>query len=218
MALLYASLVDPEIHTIHINCSNSIPTNVTGYNDNYISGIDQTWKRYFFYCRHDTNVQNKVPLDVIFVHIQAHWARDHICYRLFMWCILAANHFARNPRLPLMHFWHTVTSSGQFHIITETLVSFWNIFRHHLCQVLLEMTENFQDSQWRKILQMTFFCFSDVKVIIILLNRLYRHRSKKTSKLCVTGLCEGKSPVTGEFPAQRPVTRKMFPFDDVIMR
>ena len=25
------------------------------------------------------------------------------------------------------------------------------------------------------------------------------------------------SPVTGEFPAQRPVTRKLFPFDDVIM-
>ena len=30
-----------------------------------------------------------------------------------------------------------------------------------------------------------------------------RRRSKKTSKLCVTGLCEGNSPVTGEFPAQR---------------
>ena len=36
-----------------------------------------------------------------------------------------------------------------------------------------------------------------------LLNRLFRHRSKKTSKLRVIGLCEGNSPVTGEFPAQR---------------
>ena len=36
-----------------------------------------------------------------------------------------------------------------------------------------------------------------------LLNRLFRHRSKKTSKLRVTGLCVGNSPVTGEFPAQR---------------
>ena len=36
-----------------------------------------------------------------------------------------------------------------------------------------------------------------------LLNRLFRHRWKKTSKLCVTGLCAGNSPVTGEFPAQR---------------
>ena len=36
-----------------------------------------------------------------------------------------------------------------------------------------------------------------------LLKRLFRCRSKKTSKLRVTGLCEGNSPVTGEFPAQR---------------
>ena len=35
-----------------------------------------------------------------------------------------------------------------------------------------------------------------------LLNRLFRRRSKKTSKLRVTGLCEGNSPGTGEFPAQ----------------
>ena len=34
------------------------------------------------------------------------------------------------------------------------------------------------------------------------LNRLFRRRSKKTSKLRVTGLCAGNSPVTGEFPAQ----------------
>ena len=36
-----------------------------------------------------------------------------------------------------------------------------------------------------------------------LLNRLFRRRSKKTSKLHVTGLCEGNSPLTGEFPTQR---------------
>ena len=36
-----------------------------------------------------------------------------------------------------------------------------------------------------------------------LLNCLFTRRSKKTSKLRVTGLCEGNSPVTGEFPARR---------------
>ena len=36
-----------------------------------------------------------------------------------------------------------------------------------------------------------------------LLNRLFRRRSKRTSKLRVTGLCAGNSPGTGEFPAQR---------------
>ena len=35
-----------------------------------------------------------------------------------------------------------------------------------------------------------------------LLSRLFRRRSKKTSKLRVTGLCAGNSPGTGEFPAQ----------------
>ena len=35
-----------------------------------------------------------------------------------------------------------------------------------------------------------------------LLNRLFRRRSNKTSKLRVTGLCVWNSPETGEFPAQ----------------
>ena len=35
-----------------------------------------------------------------------------------------------------------------------------------------------------------------------LLNRLFRRRSKKTSKLRVIGLCARNSPGTGEFPAQ----------------
>ena len=34
-------------------------------------------------------------------------------------------------------------------------------------------------------------------------DRLFRRTSNNTSKLCVTGLCERNSPVTGEFPAQR---------------
>ena len=36
-----------------------------------------------------------------------------------------------------------------------------------------------------------------------LLNRLFRHRWKKTSKLRATDLCAENLPVTGEFPAQR---------------
>ena len=50
-----------------------------------------------------------------------------------------------------------------------------------------------------------------------LLNRLFRRRSQKTSKLRVTGLCAGNSPGTGEFPAQMASYAEMFPFDDVIM-
>ena len=57
-----------------------------------------------------------------------------------------------------------------------------------------------------------------------LLNRLFRHRSKKTSKLHATGFCAGNSlvtdgfcMVTGEFPYKGPVTQRMSPSDDVIM-
>ena len=49
------------------------------------------------------------------------------------------------------------------------------------------------------------------------LNRLFRHRSKKTPKLRITGLCAGNSPGPVNSPHKGPVTRKMFPFDDVIM-
>ena len=44
---------------------------------------------------------------------------------------------------------------------------------------------------------------SNQQVRDYLLNRLFRRRSKKTSKLRVTGLCEENSPVAGEFPEQR---------------
>ena len=36
-----------------------------------------------------------------------------------------------------------------------------------------------------------------------LITGLFRHRSKKASKVHVTGLCEGNSPVTGKFSVQR---------------
>ena len=50
-----------------------------------------------------------------------------------------------------------------------------------------------------------------------LLNRLVRRRSKKTSKLRVTGHYAGNSPGPVNSPHKGPVARKMFLFDDVIM-
>ena len=45
---------------------------------------------------------------------------------------------------------------------------------------------------------------SHINSLTILYSTIYsRHRSMKTSKLCVTGLCEGNSSVTGQFSAQR---------------
>ena len=44
---------------------------------------------------------------------------------------------------------------------------------------------------------------SNHRRIECLLNRLFRHKSKKIPKLRVTSLCEENSPLTGEFPTQR---------------
>ena len=43
---------------------------------------------------------------------------------------------------------------------------------------------------------------SQITSLTIVYNRLFRRRSKKASKLRVTGLCAENSPGTGEFPAQ----------------
>ena len=43
--------------------------------------------------------------------------------------------------------------------------------------------------------------YSDV-IMGAMASQITRRRSKKTSKLRVTGFCAGNSPVTGEFPAQ----------------
>ena len=58
-------------------------------------------------------------------------------------------------------------------------------------------------------------CFSNQQHC--LLNRLFGCRSTKISELRVSGLCAGKSPEPVNSPHKWPVTRKMFPFDDVIM-
>ena len=50
-----------------------------------------------------------------------------------------------------------------------------------------------------------------------LLSRLFRGRSKKTSKLRVTSICAGNSAGPVNSPHKGLVTREMFPFDDVIM-
>ena len=71
-----------------------------------------------------------------------------------------------------------------------------------------------QPSQWRRNER---HGVSSHRRLQCLPNCWFRGRSKKTSKLGVTGLREDNSPVTGEFPHKGSVTRKMFPFADIIM-
>ena len=50
-----------------------------------------------------------------------------------------------------------------------------------------------------------------------LLNHLFRRRSKKKSKVRVTGPCAVNSPVTGEFPAQMATNTENVSFDNVLI-
>ena len=67
---------------------------------------------------------------------------------------------------------------------------------HHKGQV---MRKAFPSLQWR---HNGHDSVSNHQPHDCLFNRLFRRRSKKTSKLRVAGLCAGNSPGTGEFPAQ----------------
>ena len=58
---------------------------------------------------------------------------------------------------------------------------------------------------------------SKINSLTIVYSTVLQHRSKKTSKLRVTGLYVGNSPLTGEFPAQMASDAENDPFDNVIM-
>ena len=58
---------------------------------------------------------------------------------------------------------------------------------------------------------------SNYQSLDCLLSHLFRRRPKKTSKLRITGLCEGNPPVTSGFPYKGPVTWIVSPFEDVII-
>ena len=60
---------------------------------------------------------------------------------------------------------------------------------------------------------------SQITSLTIVYSTIYSgtNQRKHQSSASLGFVRAGNSPVTGEFPAQRPVTRKMFPFDDVIM-
>ena len=75
-----------------------------------------------------------------------------------------------------------------------------SIYRYHRQTVLhCAVLMNIFTLQWR---QNERGSVSNHQRLPCLLNYRFRRRSKKTSKLRVTGLCAGNSPVTAEFPTQ----------------
>ena len=106
------------------------------------------------------------------------------------------------------------TVSLVFHFLfsfTKTLVVYWipGLYLASVRRVSLQFTLHWRHNDHDGV--------SNHQPHGCLLNRLFRRRSKKTSRLRVTGLCVGNSPGPVNSPHKGPVTRKMFPFDDVIM-
>ena len=59
---------------------------------------------------------------------------------------------------------------------------------------------------------------SQITSLTLVYSTVYSCADQRKHQSSATGLCEGNSPVTGEFPAQRAsYAENMFPFDDVIM-
>ena len=75
------------------------------------------------------------------------------------------------------------------------LVCFTDAYVHHLASVSYYISLQWHHNKHDGV--------SNHQTHDCVLNCLFMRRSKKTSKLRVTGLCEGNSPETGEFPAQR---------------
>ena len=73
----------------------------------------------------------------------------------------------------------------------------------HFCNRNVHMWAHFCHKMHLVIFVGWIVGFSNHQPHDCLFNRLFRRRSKKTSKLPATGLCEGNSPETGEFPTQR---------------
>ena len=109
-------------------------------------------------------------------------------------------HTPLNPPKPLRSH---IGGSTSDKTICITILTWWRRWWHrnvfHITSSLLRWRHNEYDGDSN---HQRFNC---------LLNRFFRPRWKKTSKLRVTGLCEGNSPVTCEFPAQRlSKTEKVF--------
>ena len=111
-----------------------------------------------------------------------------------------------------------------FHLMTSSCLALTKASNSELWCFLCCSLEQFscrwfempQGSHYNDVI-MSAMASQITSLTVVLANRLFRRKSKKTSKLRVTGFCAGNSPVAGEFPHKGPVTRKMFPFDDFIM-
>ena len=120
------------------------------------------------------------------------WAlSDHMStsVQLMVWCHVGTSHYLNQCSQRIMSS-YDVTGSQWYKIERPYLI--WTSFREKAwaIPITLHWRHNGRDG------------VSNHQPHHCLLNRLFMCRSKKTSKLRVTGLCAGNFTGTGEFPAQ----------------
>ena len=125
-----------------------------------------------------------------------------------------------------LHFRHTIMDTMAFQI-ASLKIAYSTVYSgadQRNYQSFAQMANNVENIsiRWHHVILQGHYNnlngASNHRRLDCLLNRFFRCGSKKTSKFRVTGVT-----LWGEFtgdrwtPAQGPVTRKIFPFDDVIM-
>ena len=138
-----------------------------------------------FLSQGDTNV----GFDVFFVHC--------LCTIFYM----SVHYESFRCKVTDIHSWVVSVSSADFHISYRNVMCKISSWFEQSCGTFID--DNLSNNitlQWHRN---ELHGISNHGHLNSLLNRLFRCRSNKTSKLHVTGPCEGNLLVTDGFPAQR---------------
>ena len=107
--------------------------------------------------------------------------------------------FSKNPRKTTRPFGRGMAYHLFVHILVYILPQPESLQWYMHYQIILDLSFSYTTFQWRHNERDSV---SNHQSLGCLLSCLFRRRSKKTSKLRVTGRCAGNSPWTDEFPAQ----------------
>ena len=112
-------------------------------------------------------------------------------------------------------FWACCTSTQQYHIlhiVIDLLYESHNAFGYikwHVQKYIDKQAIHYRVTSW-----WARWCLKS-RASRLFTQHYVQAQIKETSKLRTTGLCEGNSPRSSSH--EGPITRKMFPFDEVIM-
>ena len=112
----------------------------------------------------------------------------HSLLRIAVFCLNVTFDPWRYVKYPSITLWNVFIKVFHAKSFMKIISRMWQISRNAHNLTIIQWRKNERDG------------VSNHRCLYCLLNCCFRCRSKKTSKIRVTGLCVGNSPVTGEFP------------------